>query len=253
MGQHHGSVARLAMTNTYETDLAYIHDQGYGDFARASAPGLLSLLDQAGVKEGRILDFGCGSGIWARELVDAGFQVVGVDISPAMIEIARQRVPEAEFHVESFLQFRIPPCRAVTALGEVFNYLFDADNSLVALQNTCTRIFDVLPSGGLLIFDVAEPGRNRGLKQSFREGDDWACLVEFQHDESNQQLTRRIITFRKIGDAYRRHEETHRQQLFDEKSITQMLQSIGFAVRSVRSYGEYRLADGVIGFVASKP
>ena len=67
---------------------------------------------------------------------------VGLDISPAMIEIARRRVPEAEFHVQSFLQFRLPTCRAVTALGEVFNYLFDENNSLDSLRRLFAEVFD---------------------------------------------------------------------------------------------------------------
>jgi len=239
-------------SDAYASDLAYVHDQGFGGFASGAAPGLLDLLDQAGVKDGRVVDLGCGSGIWAGELVEAGFQVVGVDISPAMIEIARHRVPDAEFHVGSFLQFCLPPCRAITALGEVFNYLFDSSNSLRSLQDALSRAFDVLMPGGLLVFDVAEPGRCGGRKQAFIEGDDWACLVEYQHDESNQQLTRRIVTFRKVADAYRRHEETHRQQLFEESSVTQMLQSIGFRVLPLRGYGGFALADGVVGFVAVK-
>lgn len=242
----------MSNTKAYEEDLAFIHDQGYGGFARGSAPGLLSHLRRAGVDDGRIVDLGCGSGIWARKLVDAGYQVVGVDISLAMIEIARRRVPEAEFHVESFLQFRIPPCRAVTALGEVFNYLFDSANSLRSLQAVCRNIFDALDPGGLLIFDVAEPDRWSGRAQVFTEGEGWTCLVEYHHDDSSQQLRRRIVTFREVDGAYRRHEELHCQQLYDEDSVRRMLESIGFQVQAVRSYGEFPLGQGVVGCVASK-
>lgn len=88
---------------------------------------------------------------------DRGFSVVGVDLSPAMIAIARQQVPEAEFQVASFLQFAIPPCRVVTALGEVFNYLFDVEHSPQSSKTVCQNIFEALAPGGLLIFDVAEP------------------------------------------------------------------------------------------------
>ena len=123
--------------NTYERDLAYIHDKGFGAFARGSAPGLLKLFQQNRITEGRVVDLGCGSGIWAKELANAGYQVIGVDISPAMIELARQRVPNAEFHVGSFVEFRAPACRAITALGEVFNYLFDPRNSLRTLRRVC--------------------------------------------------------------------------------------------------------------------
>lgn len=47
----------------------------------------------------RVLDLGCGTGLpTARQLVDAGFEVVGVDLSSGMLELARTKVPEATFH-----------------------------------------------------------------------------------------------------------------------------------------------------------
>lgn len=239
-------------SGAYEEDLAYVHDQGYSGFARNSAAGLLGYLHEAGIFDGLVVELGCGSGVLARQLVDAGYDVLGVDLSPAMIELAQQRVPEAEFHVASFSQFPIPPCAAATALGEVFNYLFDADDGRQSLQTVCESVYRALAPGGLLIFDVAEPGRCRGRTQAFTEGDDWTCLVEYQHDEPRQQLVRRIITFRKFGDAYRRREETHRQQLFEEAFVVQTLENAGFQVRPVRNYGDYSLPDHVVGFVAWK-
>lgn len=237
----------------YTADLAYIHDTGFGDFARLSAPGLLRILAAAGINSGLMVDLGCGSGIWARTLVDSGYQVEGVEISAGMIAIARQRVPEAAFHLGSFSDFPIPACRAVTALGEVFNYLFDPTNSLTALRVICQRVFDALGSGGIFIFDAAEPARCRGAKQAFKEGPDWTCLVEYQHDVPAQQLTRRIVTFRKFGDAYRRHEETHRQQLFEHQAVAGMLRAIGFQVRIVPGFGQFLFPAGVAGFIATQP
>lgn len=237
---------------SYDTDLAYIHDQGFGGFARGAAPGILALLRAAKINEGRIVDLGCGSGIWAKALLEAGFHVTGLDHSPAMIEIAQRRAPEAEFHIGSFSRFCIPPCRAVTALGEVFNYLFDADDSEGSIDIVCKNAFDALLPAGCLIFDVAVAGRCRGRHQAFMEGDDWTCLVEFRHDEPNLRLTRRIVTFRKIGDSYRRQEETHRQQLFEEARVVHLLESIGFRVKILRAYGDYKLPEVVIAYMATK-
>jgi hypothetical protein len=45
----------------YESDLAYIHDPGFGDFARQAAPGLLDILRRAGIPSGLILNLGCGT------------------------------------------------------------------------------------------------------------------------------------------------------------------------------------------------
>lgn len=236
----------------YDTDLAYIHDRGYGGFARGAAPGLLETLREAGICQGLVVDLGCGSGIWGGELVQAGYSVVGADISPAMIELARRRVPQAQWHVAPLGQFPIPPCKAVTALGEVFNYLFDGELGLAALRAIFQKVYDALLPGGLLIFDIATFGRCRGRTHAFTEGDDWTCFVEYQHDEPRRQLTRRIVTFRKVGELYRRHDETHRQQLFSPTEVASTLASIGFDVQSVPSYGGYPLLDGVLGFIASK-
>lgn len=113
----------------YKDDLAYIHDVGFGDFAKQAAPGLLKILRQRGIAKGLVVDLGCGSGIWAHGLMKAGYEVLGVDISAAMIRLARKRAPQARFVKKSFLKMRLPQCAAVTAIGECFNYLFDKNNN----------------------------------------------------------------------------------------------------------------------------
>ncbi|HEY5311495.1 MAG TPA: class I SAM-dependent methyltransferase [Pirellulales bacterium] len=243
----------MPANGAYDVDLAYVHDTGFGDFARNAAPSLLRTIAQCGSTSTLVVDLGCGSGIWARCLADAGHRVTGVDISAAMLAIARRRVPEGTFLLGSFVDFPVPACRAVTALGEVFSYRFDEHNSLSALRQVFRNVFDALVPGGVLIFDVVVPGRHAGLKQAFREGEDWACLVEYLHDEPNQQLTRRIVTFRRLGDAYRRHEETHRQQLYQSAEVAEALRSIGFLVEIVAGYGERTFPAGVAGFMAMKP
>jgi len=236
----------------YAADLAYIHDIGYGAYARGAAPGVLKLLADGGMPSGMVVDLGCGSGIWAKELADCGYQVTGVDISPAMIAIAQERVPTACFQAASLWDFPIPVCRAVTALGEILNYLFDERNTLSALRTLGQKVFNALAPNGLFIFDLAEPGRSRDRQQSFREDSDWACLVQYEHDSLRQQLTRRIITFRKIGDSYRRHEEHHRLQLYDGTTVATVMREIGFQVQLVRAYDEFVLPPDVIGVIAKK-
>jgi hypothetical protein len=151
------------------------------------------------------------------------------------------------------VEFPIPACRTITALGQVFNYLFDPNNSLRTLRRVCKGVFDALTPNGLLVFDVAEPGRRKGLTQRFMEGKDWTCLVQVHQDVVKQRLTRRIVSFRKVGDTYRRHEESHTQQLYPGAKIAEILRQIGFRVRQVRRYGEFPLAERVVGLVARKP
>ncbi|MBV9808894.1 MAG: class I SAM-dependent methyltransferase [Solirubrobacterales bacterium] len=47
----------------------------------------------------RVLDVGCGAGGFSRQAVDAGATVIGIDAAPGMIEVARERVPNAHFDI----------------------------------------------------------------------------------------------------------------------------------------------------------
>jgi len=55
------------------------------------------------MKEGLVVDLGCGIGHWALELNRAGYRVLGVDQSPAMIRLARRKAPASKFKAASFL------------------------------------------------------------------------------------------------------------------------------------------------------
>jgi SAM-dependent methyltransferase len=154
----------------YRRDLAYVHDAGFGTFAERSAPGVLRTLRQAGIYNGLVVDLGSGSGLWARRLADAGYRVLGIDLSADMIALARKRVPEASFRAGSFLDVYFPDCAAITALGECLNYTFDRRNNHSSLSRLFRRAFRALRPGGLLIFDVAEPGRARGRASRFLGG-----------------------------------------------------------------------------------
>ena len=232
----------------YQSDLAYIHDAGFGDFARKSAPGLLAVLRRAGIRGGLVVDLGCGSGIWAAELTRRGYDVVGIDISSSMIELARMRVPAARLIQASFLSAKLPSCDAVTALGEIFNYTFDGRNSLRQLARLFQRVHQALRPGGVFIFDIAEPGR--ALRRAHAQGKDWAIL--FAAEASRNLLIRRMTAFRQVGKLYRRSEETHRLCLYRSSDIAADLRRAGFTVRLLRAYGRMPLPSGNAAFVATK-
>jgi SAM-dependent methyltransferase len=239
----------------YGEDLAYVHDVGFGHFANNAAPALLGMLRQRGILRGLVVDLGCGSGILARRLCDAGYDVLGVDQSAAMTAIARKQAPDAQFRQGSLLTVKLPPCIAVTAVGECFNYLFDRRNTMRSLVGIFSRVHDALLRGGLFVFDVAGPGRviGPGKQRIYREGEDWTVLVETEEDRQRMLLTRRITCFRKVGKLYRRSEEVHRLRLYTRSELAQQLRSCGFRVSTLRGYGPMRFPPGLFGFVARKP
>jgi SAM-dependent methyltransferase len=55
----------------------------------------------------RVLDVGCGTGLpTARQLVGAGHEVIGMDIAPGMLKLARDNVPGATFHPVDIVDLR---------------------------------------------------------------------------------------------------------------------------------------------------
>lgn len=238
----------------YGEDLACIHDEGFSGFARQTAPELLEILRQAGIQQGLVIDLGCGSGIWAAKLVEKGFRVVGLDISGPMVEMARRRVPQGEFRQESLFQARFPECEAVTALGESVSYAFDPQSGAAALRALLRRVHAALRPGGLLIFDFVQPGslKKARFRKDFQLADDWAVMVEAEENEKSRELVRRITTFRRQGPHYRRSQEVHRLHTYPGVQLTGQLRGIGFRVRLVRGYGNYRFSRGVAGIIARK-
>src|SRR5947207_7641108 len=122
------------MMDYYQEDLAFIHDVGYSEFARQVAPGILDIFARYKIHNGLVVDLGCGTGLWAEQLINRGYDVLGIDISEAMIRLARRRAPQAEFRVASLFQADFPHCNAVTSLGECLSYLFDTSNDDRALK-----------------------------------------------------------------------------------------------------------------------
>jgi SAM-dependent methyltransferase len=242
------------MADAYRKDLAYIHDAGFGDFARNAAPVLLDALRHRGVQEGLVIDLGCGSGILSEAVSDAGYDVLGIDISRAMIDLARALVPGGQFRVESLLDAELPPCVAVAAVGECVNFLFDDRHTKTTLAKLFRRIHAALAPGGLFLFDVVVPGRVRGggPRKLFFEREDWAVLVTTEEDVGRRLLTRSITSFRRAGDLYRRDHEVHQQRVMIPAELTSQLRSIGFRVRPLRGYGPKRFGPGHAGFLARK-
>jgi SAM-dependent methyltransferase len=240
------------MQNWYREDLAYIHDVGYNEFALQSAPGLLEIFRQNNIHTGLVVDLGCGSGLWARELLNAKYQVLGIDISEDMIAIARQKAPEADFRVESLFKAEIPPCVAVTSISECLNYCFDPDCDRLIPQ-LFQRIYNVLCPGGVFVFDFIQPGYSAiGSKtRNFNEGEDWLVLVE-KEEHVQATLSRRIITLRQVGDLYRRDDELHQVRLYKAATIAEDLQQFGFQVEILNCYGHYRLPQANAAVIARK-
>ncbi|MFT4049237.1 MAG: class I SAM-dependent methyltransferase [Solirubrobacterales bacterium] len=246
----HSSERELA----YRAALARIHDDGFGFIARGAAKMLVAGLELQHLRDGVVVELACGSGISSRMIADAGYEIVGFDISPDMIEIARARVPEARFEVCSLYDAELPDgCVAVTAVGEAFNYLFDPRAGFEAMLEVFVRAHAALAPGGIFLFDVAQPGRAMPrLEHTAFSGDGWEVSVEVVEDPATRTLERRMVS--RTGPGLSEQDtEIHRLDLYDHEEVFAALREAGFDPATLPSYaGDYRFSVGHGGFYAVK-
>ena len=103
------------------------------EYARETADGYSfrvrkeRVIEMLGHGKGKLLDIGCGPGVMSREIASLGYTYIGCDISSAMIEEAKIRVPELEFSVQDATAVNAPDnsLAAIVAMGLV-EYIDDA-------------------------------------------------------------------------------------------------------------------------------
>lgn len=233
----------------YDSDLAFIHDDGFGFHSRGAAPAILAELREHTIHDGLVVDLGSGSGIWARTLVDAGYDVLGVEFSRAMIRLAKRRAPEAQYVHASFFDADIPRCQAVTSLGECIGYRADRSGQLSGLFQ---RVYDALAPGGLFIFDLAEPGRGKG-RPVWVDHEDWGIMFRQEEDAVKRTLIRYITTFTRDGKSFRRKREVHELRLYTRSEVLGDLRRAGFRAKTLPTYGYTPWPHGLVAYRAHKP
>jgi trans-aconitate methyltransferase len=104
-----------------------------------------------------IVDVGCGTGRYSAALAGAGFSVIGVDSSEAMLDVARARGSDAVFEVGDLFTWRPPaPVDGVLCRGVLNELTKDEDR-----QRALDSLWDMLRDGGLLVFSVREVEKSR--------------------------------------------------------------------------------------------
>ncbi len=103
---------------------------------------------------GSVLDAGCGTGRVAIELSRRGYEVVGIDLDPAMLEAARQKAPHLEWIVADLADPDLAtPARS---LGRRFDIVVMAGNVLIFVApgtegRVVANMAAHLTPGGILI------------------------------------------------------------------------------------------------------
>jgi SAM-dependent methyltransferase len=114
----------------------------------------------------RVLDVGCGTGVFLEKAVAAGFDAVGLDASPEMISVASRRVGPARVRLERMQELaESVSYDGIVSLSWSFNYVSSFDEAREVLG----RFFNALRPGGRLILQIAHAANATGALNEDRE------------------------------------------------------------------------------------
>jgi ubiquinone/menaquinone biosynthesis C-methylase UbiE len=214
---------------------AYFYAKGpYLQFSERAAEVLSTVLERFDAKPRTVLDIACGEGTFAVAMAKKGLQVTGVDQSPQMLQLAKERAERENVNVEFLLQ----DMRSLS-FEERFDLVtcwFDSLNYLLELEDltrTFAGVHRALKKAGLFIFDM---NTIYGLAVDWQR---YHCYVQqdtpelFEihfpsYDSEKNIATLRITGFVKEGDGWTRMDEEHKERGYTLEDIRQCLKEVGF-------------------------
>lgn len=219
--------------------LAQIYDQimagvDYDDWAEY----ISTLIDRhGGVAAKTALDLACGTGSTALALARRGFDVTGLDLSSAMIAVARSKAQKeglrGGFMQADMREFTLSAAVGlVTAFQDGLNYLLSEED----IRRTFFSVHRALSPGGLFIFDI-----NR-IEKLPQPGSDVACVeseeftlifsTTFEQDNIWEIAVTGFVPT--AGGLFERFREVHRERAISASEVRAALTMARFII-----LGEY--------------
>jgi len=218
--------------------LQHMHTDGGHDMASRKTSGIEKTLDwvMAKLEPGaKVLDIGCGPGLYTQRLARAGFDVTGVDFSQPSIDYARTRAKEEKLDIRYIC-------------GNYLDADFGKDYDAALLiycdfgvldpneqQGLLGRISDALKPGGRFIFDAMNEKSiaNMDFSRSWETSDGgfwrpapYTCLADKRHYPDNKAILDQHIVIEQEGDC-----EVYRfwNHYFSTEDVDAMAEEHGFA------------------------
>lgn len=204
-----------------------------------------SVLAAYGITSGLALDLGCGTGKMLRLMAGAGFDMIGIDQSVDMLEVARDQSPEGCLYLnQDMREFELyGTVRAIVSVCDSINYITDPRD----LVQTFKLVNNYLDPGGIFIFDVNTEYKYRyGIGDTViaedREDVSFIWYNEYDEEDHINEISLRVFV-REQGGLFRKFEEDHLQRGYTMEEVIEALHESG--LEYLASYDGYsdRKAD----------
>ncbi|MBO5278812.1 MAG: class I SAM-dependent methyltransferase [Lachnospiraceae bacterium] len=198
---------------------------------------LTGLLEEYGVKNGILLDLGCGTGSLTELLAEKGYDMIGVDNSEDMLEIAVEKREKSGrdilYLMQDMREFELyGTVRAAVSICDSINYILDYDE----LVQVFSLVNNYLDPGGIFIFDCNTEYKYRELLADnvIAENRDEGSFIWENYYYDDERMNEYDLTlFIKEGEQYTKYVETHYQRCYRIDEIEKALKEAGMRLEAV--------------------
>jgi ubiquinone/menaquinone biosynthesis C-methylase UbiE len=196
------------------------------------------LFAEEGVKDGILLDLGCGTGSVTELLAKSGFDMIGIDNSEEMLEIAMEKRAESGLDILYLLQdmreFELyGTVKGVVSICDSMNYILDEEDLLDVFK----LVHNYLDNEGIFIFDMKTMHEyaNVMADNTFAEDREESSFIwENYYDEEEEINQYDLSIFVKEEDGrYRKYEETHLQRAYEQQCVEELIKESGLELLHV--------------------
>lgn len=229
------------------TGFAYVYDEFMDNVPYEEwTEYLVGLLKEYGVPDNSLLlELGCGTGSMTRRLVNQGYDMIGIDYSEDMLEIAREKDMEEGLSFDQILylnqdmrEFELfGTVAAVVSICDSMNYITKKED----LKKVFRLVNNYLDTRGVFIFDLNTVHKYRDIlgETTIAENREEASFIWENYYDPEEMINQYDITIYKKVDLeleeedgnnaslYERMEETHYQKAYELEDIIQLLEEAG--------------------------
>ena len=199
---------------------------------------LTGLLKEYEVDDGLVLELGCGTGNATRLLSDAGYDMIGVDNAPDMLEIALEKKEEEGQDIlylcQDMREFELyGTVRAIVSICDSMNYLEDHED-LVQVLKLANNYLD---PKGVFIFDMNTVYKSREQlgEQTIAENREESSFIWENYFDEAEMVNEYDLTLfiREEDGRYSKYEETHYQKAFEINEVKEAVKEAGMELVAV--------------------
>lgn len=215
------------------THLAHLYDwPGAVDFSKHLLAKTRQTFEHHGLKPpGPILDLACGTGLLTTELAKDGWQMIGLDLSEAMLQQARQKgsfSDNPQWITGDMRDFELetPPAAILCYYDSLNHLLSEAD-----LARCLSAVHRNLPEGGRFLFDLNTPDTYRHLwtGSDIYEGPNYRLHFQMSFDENTQRAVAHITAEEHTEEGLQVTADQVSEQYYPPSAITRLLKQAGFS------------------------